>query len=309
LLGKSRLLTLLGTGGLGKTRLALQVAANLLDDYPDGIWLVELAPLSDPRLVTQAVASVLGVKEETGQPVHEALTKYVHDRQLLLIMDNCEHLLLACAALVTSLLQAGPRLSILATSREPLHEPGEATCQVRRWAFPMATRSCRFPRWRKCDSVQLFRERVVAMQPAFELTDQNAAAVAAICHAWMAFRSRSSWAAARVRTLAGGKNRRAVERPLSCIDRRQPDRAAAPADAARLYRLELRPALAAGAQVVAASVCLQRRLYARGAESVCAGGQIAEPEVLDLLTQLVDKSLVELDAEGQRYRLLETVRQ
>jgi hypothetical protein len=93
LLGRTRLLTLLGAGGLGKTRLSLQVAADIIEDYPDGVWLVELASLSDGRLVPQAVASALGVKEETGRPVQEALAKYVKDRQLLLILDNCEHLL------------------------------------------------------------------------------------------------------------------------------------------------------------------------------------------------------------------------
>ena len=108
LLAKTRLLTLLGAGGLGKTRLSLQVGADLIEHFPDGVWLVELAPLSDPQLVAQAVASVLGVKEEAGKPVQDALAKYVNDRQLLLIMDNCEHLLHACAVLVTSLLRASP---------------------------------------------------------------------------------------------------------------------------------------------------------------------------------------------------------
>src|SRR5204862_4321434 len=130
LLANSRLLTLLGVGGIGKTRLSLQVAADLMDDYPDGVWFVELAPLTDALLVPQAAASVLGVKEEAGRPVVEALIKYVKSRRQLLILDNCEHLLDACAELVKQLLQAGPNLRILASSRENLRLAGESTYPV-----------------------------------------------------------------------------------------------------------------------------------------------------------------------------------
>ena len=136
LLGKNRLLTLLGVGGIGKTRLSLQVAADLMDDYPDGVWFVELAPVADARLVPQAVASVLGVKEEAGRPVLEALLKFVSDRQLLVLLDNCEHLLNSCAELAKRLLQTGSRLSILATSREHLHVAGEASYPVPTLAVP-----------------------------------------------------------------------------------------------------------------------------------------------------------------------------
>ncbi|TMG93825.1 MAG: adenylate/guanylate cyclase domain-containing protein, partial [Betaproteobacteria bacterium] len=114
-LANTRLLTLFGAGGLGKTRLSLHVAAEVLDDYPDGVWFVDLAPLTDSRLVPQAAASVLGVKEEVGRPVLEALVKFVGDRKLLLILDNCEHLLHACAELSTLLLRSGPQLRILAS--------------------------------------------------------------------------------------------------------------------------------------------------------------------------------------------------
>ena len=140
LLGKTRLLTLLGVGGLGKTRLSLQVAADVMDDYPDGVWFVELAPLTDPRLVPQALASALGVIEESGRPVQEALVKHVRDRQLLLVLDNCEHLMQACAELAKALLQAGPQVKILATSREPLHVAGETTFPVPPLAVPQRSR-------------------------------------------------------------------------------------------------------------------------------------------------------------------------
>jgi class 3 adenylate cyclase len=130
LLGTTRLLTLVGVGGLGKTRLSLQVAADVLDDYPDGVWFVELAPLTDPQRVAQAVASVVGVREEAGRHVIEALVKYVKDRRLLLILDNCEHLVQACAELASRLLQSGANLKILASSRELLRVAGETTYPV-----------------------------------------------------------------------------------------------------------------------------------------------------------------------------------
>jgi len=136
LLANSRLLTLLGVGGIGKTRLSLQVAADLMDDYPDGVWFVELAPLTDALLVPQAVASVLGVKEEAGRPVVEALIKYVKSRRQLLILHNREHLLDACAELVKQLLQAGPNLRILASSRENLRLAGESAYPVPALAVP-----------------------------------------------------------------------------------------------------------------------------------------------------------------------------
>ncbi len=127
LLRNTRMLTLCGAGGIGKTRLSQQLAAEVMDDFPDGVWFVELAPLSDPRLVPQSVAIVLGVKEEAGHPVVEALIKYAKDRRLLIVLDNCEHLVQACAELVTQLLQSGPNLKILASSREALRVSGEAT--------------------------------------------------------------------------------------------------------------------------------------------------------------------------------------
>ena len=129
-LGTARLVTLLGMGGLGKTRMSLQLAAEVLDDYPDGVWLVELAPMRDAALVPQAVATALGVKEESGVPLADALARFVADRTLLIVVDNCEHLLAACAALVKRMLQGGTGLRVLATSREPLHLAGEVTFEV-----------------------------------------------------------------------------------------------------------------------------------------------------------------------------------
>ena len=130
LLASSRLLTLLGMGGLGKSRLSVQVAAVVLDNYPDGVWFVELAALSDPQLVPQAVASVLGVKEEPGGTVTDALVRFVRDRQLLIVLDNCEHVVQACAELAKAPAGSGPKVQVLASSRDSLRIAGEIVFPV-----------------------------------------------------------------------------------------------------------------------------------------------------------------------------------
>jgi predicted ATPase/class 3 adenylate cyclase len=309
MLSNSRLLTLLGMGGLGKTRLSLQVAADVIDDYPDGVWFVELAPLADGQRVALAVASVLGVKEEPGHPVQDALAKYVEDRNLLLVLDNCEHLLDACAALVSSLLQAGPRLKVLATSREPLRAAGEVTYHVPALAVPELHRASPLEALTQYDSVRLFSDRAAAMLPDFQLTDGNATAVAAICHCLDGIPLALELAAARVRNL-----------PVETIAERLSDRFRVLTGGSRTvlprqqtlracidwsYNLLTEPerALLRSLAVFAGGFTLE------GAEAVGAGSEIDSAEVLDLLTQLVDKSLVEFDAKRHRYRLLETVRQ
>src|SRR5439155_5988756 len=202
ILGNTRLLTLLGVGGIGKTRLSLQVAADMLDGFPDGVWFVELAPLVDAQLVPQAVASVLGVKEEAGRPVVEALKKHVKDRQLLLIVDNCEHLVHACAELAKQLLESGPRLKILASSREHLHVPGEATYPVPALGVPEPSTATTPAALTQYESVLLLVDRAVAAQPAFRVTDQNAAAIGEICRRLDGIPLAIELAAARARALS-----------------------------------------------------------------------------------------------------------
>jgi len=202
LLRNTRLLTLFGAGGIGKTRLSQQLAAEVLDDFPDGVWFVELAPLSDPRLVPQSVAFVLGVKEEAARPVVEALIKFIKDRRLLLVLDNCEHLVQACAELVTQLLQSGPHLKVLASSREYLRVAGETSYPVPALAVPDPAKAIKLPAFTQYEAVLLFIDRAVAVQPAFQLTDQNAFAVADICQRLDGIPLAIELAAARVRTLS-----------------------------------------------------------------------------------------------------------
>ena len=230
LLATTRLLTLLGIGGLGKTRLSLQAAVDVLDDYPDGVWFVELAPLTDAQLVPQAVASVLGVKEEAGRPVIEALMNYGRDRRCLIILDNCEHLVGACADLAKELLQSGPHLKILASSREPLHTPGETTYHVLPLAIPSAQEAFTPETLSRYEAVRLFVDRATAAQPAFRITLQNAPAVAQICHRLDGIPLALELAAARVRALSVEKIAERLSDRFRLLDRRQPHRAAAPAD-------------------------------------------------------------------------------
>ena len=309
LLGETRLVTLLGVGGLGKTRLALQVGADVLDAYADGVWLVELAPLADAQLVAQAVASVLGVMAESGRPVVEALLKFVADRQLLLILDNCEHLGTACARLAVQLQQAGPQTTMLATSREPLHVAGETTYQLPTLGVPEAQPRPALDVLTQFAAVRLFVERARAALPAFRVTEQNATAVADICHRLDGIPLALELAAARVRALSIGQiDARLSDRfrlltggDRTALPRQQTLRACIDWS----YNLLTEPERA-----------LLRRLavFAGGwtleaAEAVGAGSEVESLEVLDLLTHLVEKSLVERDAASDRYRLLETVRQ
>ena len=309
LLGRTRLLTLLGAGGLGKTRLALQVAADVLDDYADGVWFVELAPLGDAGMVPQAVASVLGVKEGPGQLARDALLNFARDRQLLVVLDNCEHLLQPCAELAKLLLEAGPGLKLLATSREPLLAVGEMTYQLPSLSVPHPQQSLAPEALTRYEAVRLFVDRACAAQPAFRLTAQNAMAVVDICRRLDGIPLALELAAARVRALAVGQ-----------IDARLSDRfrLLTGGDRTALPRQQtLRACIDWSYDLLTEPErALLRRLavFAGGwtleaAEAVGAGGEVDTPEVLDLQTHLVAKSMVEFDAESVRYRLLETVRQ
>lgn len=308
-LGATRLLTLLGAGGIGKTRLSLQVAADALEDYPDGVWFVELAPLTDERLVPQAVAFVLGVKEEAGRHVSEALVKHVADRRLLLILDNCEHVVQACAVLAEQLLRSGPSVRILASSREPLRASGEVSVSVPALAVPAGQDPIAVEALPQYPAVRLFIDRAAAARPAFRLTKDNAQAVAEICQRLDGIPLAIELAAARVRSLSveniaarlndrfhllTGGNRTALPRQQTLRALIDWSFDLLTDNERMLFR---RLAVFAGGWTL------------EGAEAVCSGGDVDESEVLNLLADLVDKSLVMVEADGGRYRLLETVRQ
>ena len=308
LLAKTRLLTLLGMGGIGKSRLSVQLGAELLDEYPDGVWLVELAPLTDPLLVPQVLASVLGVKEERGASVTEALLAHVRDRTLLVILDNCEHVAHACADLAKRLLQAAPGVRVLATSRDVLQVAGETVYQVPTLSVPTPAEGAEGATLARHEAVRLFMDRATAVQPALRLAVDNAAAVAEICRRLDGIPLALELAAARTRALSvhaiaarlADRFRLLVSGDRTVLPRQRTLRALIDWSFELLDEPER---------------MLFRRLAAfaggwslEAAEAVGGGDGLDASDVLDLLARLVEKSLVVMAPGGARYRMLETVR-
>ena len=199
LLEDTRLLTLTGSGGCGKTRLALAAAGELVEGFEDGVWMVDLAPLADPALVPQAVASTLGVREQPVRMITETLSDYLGSKKVLLVLDNCEHLIDACADLAEALLHSCPELRVLATSREALGITGEVAWVVPSLSLPDLRHLESLPRY---ESARLFLERAAAVRPTFMLTEQNAPAVAQICYRLDGIPLAIELAAARAKVLS-----------------------------------------------------------------------------------------------------------
>jgi len=309
LLARTRLLTLVGPGGIGKTRLSLQLAADALDAYPDGAWLVELAAITDPQGVAQAAAAALGVKEERGRPVIEALLKHLENRQLLLVLDNCEHLVQACAELASRLLRAAPKLTLLASSRERLRIAGEQTYPVPALSVPDTDDAAHEASLMRFEAARLFVDRATAARPAFKVDARSAGAIVAICVRLDGIPLALELAAARVRAL-----------PVETLAARLDDRfrLLSGGDRTALPRQQTLRALIDWSfdLLTEPERCLLRRLAVfAGGWTLQAGVAIAgdvDPEsgdVLELLTRLVEKSLVVLEPATGRYRLLDTVRQ
>ncbi len=313
LLERARLLTLTGAGGSGKTRLTIQAASELVCEKEEEVWWVDLAALSDAGLLPQAVAATLGVREQSGRALSETLASYLRTKKLLLLLDNCEHLIAACAELVGKLLRACPHLKVIATSREALGVSGEILWPVPGLSLPDPDNPPIVEELLGCEAVRLFVERATAALPSFALSGQNAATVAQICRRLDGLPLAIELAAARVKALAVKQIAARLDdcfRLLASgsraeLPRHQTLRATidwsydllAPAERVLLHRLS----------VFAGGLTLE------AAEEVCVGEGVARDEALDLLSRLVDKSLVtvaEREQDGvSRYRLLETVRQ
>ncbi len=309
----TRLLTLAGIGGIGKTRLELQVGADLLEEFPDGVWFVDLQALTDSNLVGQAVATVLGVREQPNRPVLTSLVDHAQNKTLLVLLDNCEQLMDGCARVTDALLKGCPKVKILATSRERLGIAGETLRNVSTLTAPGPSDLPPAQNMEQYDAVKLFIERARAVQPDFQITNENAPAVAQICWRLDGIALAIELAAARVRMLT----------PEQIVQRLD--------DRFRLLTGGSRTAMPRQQtlrQLIDWSYNLlsepERLMFGRlaifaggwtleAAEAVCGGDGIESWEVFDLLTSLVDKSLVsvsEVDGNKQtRYRLLETIRQ
>ncbi len=313
LLSSTRLLTLTGAGGSGKTRLALHAAADVLDQFPDGAWVVDMAPLAEPQLLPHTVATAVGLHEQPGQSILSSVLEWLSGKKLLLLLDNCEHLVDATARFVETVPRSCPAVHILVTSRAALGIGGEATWRIPSLSLADPDHLPPIESLTQYEAVRLFIERAVAAQPNFAVTNQNAPAVAQICHRLDGIPLAIELAAARVRVLSPDQIAARLNDRFhlltggsrTALPRQQTLRALVDwshdlldeKERALLRRLSLFP----GGWTLEA------------AEAVCAGEPIENYEVLDLLTALIDKSLIqtgnEQDEGAVRFHMLETIRQ
>ncbi|SNS71069.1 non-specific serine/threonine protein kinase [Streptosporangium subroseum] len=311
-LSGAHVVTLTGAGGVGKTRLALRVAADVRRAFRDGVWLVELAALDTPELLVQTVAGALDIRDRSSRPRLEVLVEHLREKQALVILDNCEHLLHECAVLAETLIRVAPDLRILATSRQPLGIAGEQTLAVP----PLALPDSDVPRpsveaLAQCDAVRLFAERAGAVLPDFAVTDDNREAVEGICRRLDGIPLGIELAAVRLRALS-------VQQLLDRLDDRF--RLLTAGSRAVLPRHQTLRALIDWSYTLCTDQ--ERLLWERvsvfsgglgleAAETVCSGDGIDREEIVDLVIGLVDKSVLirEEYPSGVRYRLLETIRQ
>jgi len=309
LLKKSRLLTLLGMGGLGKTRLSLQVAAQTIQDYPDGAWFLDLAPLRDPALVVGEAAQVLEVREEPDRPLIQTLCAHLRGRRLLIVIDNCEHLIHACADMAHAILKAAPNVRMIASSREALHVPGEHGYPI--LPLPVPNRGDSLPTLAKLTAVRLFVARAQQHKPSFELNEREAPAVAELVARLEGIPLALELAAARVRSLS-----------VADINKRLNDRykILTGGDRVLQQRQQTLRALVDWSYELLNEA--EQTVYNRlgvfvggfdlaAAEEICSAEPVDSLDILDLLHSLVEKSLVMLDESGDapRYRMLETIRE
>jgi predicted ATPase/DNA-binding NarL/FixJ family response regulator len=311
LLSESRLVTLTGVGGAGKTRLSLRVAADLRRAFPDGVWFVELAALDDDALLPQSIASTLGVRDRTARWPVSALVEYLSDKHMLLVLDNCEHLRTACAVLADTALRAAPALRVLATSRQALGLTGEHIFQVPTLSVPDADRRPLPAALHQYEAVNLFLDRATAVKPSFVLTEANAETVARVCQRLDGLPLAIELTAVRLRALS-------VDEVLERLEDR--------------YRLLTAgsPGVLPRHQTLRALIdwsyglCSEREraawaalsVFSGGfdlpaAEAVCATDDLTASTLLDTLAALVDKSILIADEhEGRiRYHMLETIRE
>ena len=319
LLEKTRMVTLIGAGGTGKTRLSIQVANDVLDQYPDGVWLVELAPILDALLIPRTIAIAIGLRDEPQRPVIDMLLlcDYLRDKELLLILDNCEHLVEACAQLADWLLHACPQIRILASSREALGMSGERLYLVPSLQLPDLQNPLTVESLSQSEAVRLFTERALAATQNFRLTDENISSVAQICHRLDGMPLAIELAAGKIRALSAQQIAQRLDDRFRLLT--GGSRTALPRHQTLQSAIEWSYNLLSPSEQT-----LFRRLpvFVNGwtleaAESVCSDedtmtkATLKREDILELLAQLVNKSLVMTEeAHGEiRYHMLETIRQ
>ena len=301
LINDHRLVTLIGSGGCGKTRLAIQVGADVLEKFPDGVRFIDLAPLSDPSLVVDAIGAAVGVKMEQGVATVDALVRTLEGTKTLVILDNCEHVIKGCADAVSALLRTGENVRMLATSREPIHLPGEMTWRVPSLSLP--DRATSIEEIKACEAIQLFLDRAAAARHEFTLTVSNAEAITDICRTLEGVPLAIELAAARAKALSPREIRDRLSDRFRLLT------------GGRGRHQTLRSTIDWSYNLLSENERgLFRRLsvFAGGFDLAAAGAVWPEGDPLDHIEQLADKSLVtveQLNDETLRYRLLETLRQ
>ena len=312
-LSSSRLLTLTGPGGVGKTRLAIQTAYDLSKKYKDGVFWVSLVGLSDENLIPQEIAQTLNVRENSQEKIIETLITYLKTKEPLLVLDNCEHLIRACAHYTEHLLGACPKLRILATSIEALGLFNETIWQVPSLPLPEIHQDLSLKKLREFASIELFYERASNAKPGFALEDRNAASLAQICHQLDGIPLAIELAAARIKLMSLDEIAAHLDDRFSLLT--TGSRTAIPRHQTLRATIDWSYDLLTEPEKI-----LLRRLSVftggftlEAAEAVCSQGELKQSNVLDLLGRLVDKSLViaeSISVTGEtRYRLLETIRQ
>ncbi|TMP94254.1 MAG: adenylate/guanylate cyclase domain-containing protein [Verrucomicrobia bacterium] len=301
LINDHRVVTLIGSGGCGKTRLAIQVGADLLEQFPDGVRFVDLAPLSDPSLVLDGIATAVEVKLKQGDAKDDALVRRLEGTKTLIILDNCEHLVRACAEAVSVLLRTGEHVRVLATSREPLGLPGESTWRVPSLSLPDGTESVEEAS--ACEAIQLFVDRAAAAREGFALSAGNAQTIVDICCTLEGVPLAIELGAARMKALSPREIRDRLSDRFRLLT------------GGRGRHQTLRSAIDWSYDLLSEQERgLFRRLsvFAGSFELAAVEAIWPESDPLDRIEQLVDKSLVtveQLDDDKLRYRLLETLRQ
>jgi predicted ATPase len=311
LLRRHRMVTLTGGPGVGKTRLALQVATRLADTFSDGVWLVELAALEDDKFLAQTVADALGIRDHSGRPPLTVLAEFLRHKDLLLVLDNCEHLVDACAMVVTDVLKAAPGLRILVTSRQALRSGGEHLFEVPPLPVPDAEMPATSPALVRNEAVRLFAERAALAWPGFTVNARNRTTIAHVCRLLEGIPLAIELAAVRVRALSMDQILTRLENyyleflaegSRTAVPRMQPLRAAIDWSFDLCSEQERR--------VWTRAAVFRGSFDLDAAEHVCSGAGIAREDMLELMTGLVEKSiLVRIDhAEVARYRMLDAIR-
>lgn len=321
LLAAQRLVTLTGSGGVGKTRLALRVAADLLPACPDGVWWVDLEPIADPAFVAQAIAETLGVEEAVGRSLTQALISHLADKRLLLVLDNCEHLTGRVGQLGQALLRSSPQLRLLVTSQRPLSIPGETVWRVPSLTLPALTlpqtsdgdgaASALLAELRQAESVQLFVARAQAALPSFTLAESNARAVGLICRRLDGIPLAIELAAARIRTLTAPQIAGRLDDAFGLLAHE------ANGGLARHRTLEATVAWSHGLLLQNERILFRRlavfasSFTVEAVEAICSGHGIPVTAIVELLAGLADKSLLESETTPAwaRFRLHEVIRQ